>query len=219
MRCPYPNCQKDYNDSWPKLQEGWLSPGGIGWSIHEKELHHRLYVITRRCRFCGELFHDVSVGHENFEDHTKGFEKKESTLESLGQYPVSKTKFEAKTIPANILASFHEAERCRAAGSLTGSGACLRKTVYELCDGQNVVGANYREKIEQLPVKDGYKELLKQIKWLGDNTTKPGEEKYTMKMVDAALEILPIIIDDIYRGTEKEEEIARLLAKARSANN
>ena len=59
---------------------------------------------------------------------------------------------------------------------------------------------------------------LKQIKWIGDNTTKPGEEKYTMEMIDVALEILPILIDDMYIKDEKTTEAAKLLAKARSIN-
>jgi hypothetical protein len=88
--------------------------------------------------------------------------------------------------------AFNEAERCRAVGSVTGAGAALRKAIYALCDEKKAAGADYREKIANLPVKDeGHKELLKQFKWLGDNVTKPGEETYTVEMVDAALEILP----------------------------
>ena len=59
---------------------------------------------------------------------------------------------------------------------------------------------------------------MKQIKWLGDNATKPGEEKYTMQMVDVTLEILPVLIDDLYLKDEKMDEATKLLAKARSAN-
>jgi hypothetical protein len=79
-------------------------------------------------------------------------------------------------------------------------------------------GRDYKDKISNLPVKSEYKELLKQMKWLGDNTTKPGEEKYTMSMADAALEILPVLIDDIYLKEEKNKEVSKLLAKARSAS-
>lgn len=219
MKCPYPNCKKDYNDhSWPQAMNEWITPRGTGGSISERGFHNRLYVITRQCRFCQQLFHEVSVGHENFEDHTKGFEELEPTLEPLVTYPVAKTKFEAKTVPQKVIDSFQEAERCRSVGSLTGTGGCLRKTVYSLCDDRKTTGNDYKEKIGNLPVKEEYKELLKQIKWIGDNTTKPGEEKYTIEMLDVVLEILPILIDSIYIKDEKTSTATKLLAKARSVN-
>ncbi len=217
MRCPFPDCRKDYNDDhWPKAMEGWINPSGVGDSIKERQSLHRLFVITRRCKFCLQFFHDVYVGHENFEDHTKRFTELEPTIIPLVTYPVSKTQFEAKNIPKKIIDAFNEAERCRAVGSLTGVGGCLRKTVYALCDEIGVQGRDYREKIANLPVKDIYQELLKQIKWLGDNATKPDGESYTMEMADLALEMLPLLIDDLYLKDERVEKAAKLLAKGRS---
>lgn len=97
MKCPYPNCRKDYNDdSWPKVMDSWLTPTGTGSSINNRGFFNRLYIVTRKCRFCDQLFHDISVGHENFEDHTKRFEELEPTIEPLVTYPLSKTNFEAK---------------------------------------------------------------------------------------------------------------------------
>lgn len=219
MKCPYPNCRKDYNDeAWPKIMDSWISPSGTGDSISTQAFYNRLYIVTRKCRFCQQLFHEVSVGHQNFEDHTKRFAELQPTIEPLVTYPVSKTKFEAKNVPKKVVDAFNEAERCRSVGSLTGAGSCLRKAVYALCDEKKVDGNDYREKIGNLPVKETYKELLKQIKWLGDNMTKPGEEKYTMEMIDVALEILPILIDDMYIKDEKATEATKLLAKARSVN-
>lgn len=217
MKCPY--CRKDYNDeTWQKVMDGWLSPTGTGGSIAARGFYNRLYVVTRQCKFCDQVFHTVSVGHENFKDSTKRFEELEPTLEPLVTYPVSKTKFEAKNVSKKIINAFNEAERCRSVGSLTGAGGCLRKAIYAVCDDKNVSGRDYREKIDKLEVKDTYKELLKQVKWLGDNTTKPGEEKYTMAMVDVALEILPVLIDDLYLKDEKMDAATKLLAKARSVN-
>lgn len=216
MKCPYSNCRKDYNDeAWPKLLKSWITPKGTGDSIAERKFQNRLYVITRQCRFCHQLFHEVYVGRENFDSH---FDAIEPTLELLIAYPVAKTKFEAKTIPENIIDAFHEAERCRSVGSLTGAGGCLRKAIYALCDQIGTDGRDYREKIGSLPVKETYKELLKQVKWLGDNATKPGEEKYSMEMIDVALEILPVLIDDMYIIDEKTIEATKLLARARSVN-
>ena len=45
-----------------------------------------------------------------------------------------------------------------------------------------------------------------------------GDEKYSSAMVDAALEILPHVIDGLYLQAEKEDETAKMLAKARSVN-
>lgn len=220
MKCPYPDCRKDYNDDWEPVQNEYLNPDGFGHSQLEKEHRNRLHITTWQCRFCHQYFHSVSVGQEVFETNARGYTNKvRDDLESLVIYPVSKTKFEAKTIPARVRDAFNEAERCRSVGSVTGAGAALRKAIYALCDEKAATGADYREKIGNLPVKDdGHKELLKQFKWLGDNVTKPGEETYDVKMLDAALEILPVVIDGMYLQKEKEEETAKLLAKARSAN-
>ncbi len=139
-------------------------------------------------------------------------------LEPLVSYPSSKSQFESKGVPQVIRDHFNEAERCRSVGSTTGTGACLRKSVYALCDDKGAEGGDYREKISNLPVKDAYKELLKQIKWLGDNTTKPGEEIYTKEMVDEALEILPLLVDELYAVDDRIEKATKLLARARSKN-
>jgi hypothetical protein len=211
MKCPYPQCQKDYNDeSWPKVFEGFINPRGFGGSINEEENHNRLYIISRQCRFCHQYFHEVYIAQEKDDKIQSEF---------LVSYPCSKTKFEATGIPKNIRDYFNEAERCRSIGSITGTGACLRKSVYALCDDKNATGSDYREKIENLPIKESYKELLKQIKWLGDNTTKPGEEKYTKKMVDEALGILPFIIDELYLKDDQVDKATKLLAKVRSAKS
>jgi len=218
MKCPYSNCRKDYNDNdWPRALETWINPRNFGGSIADREFYNRPFLIIRKCRFCNQLFYEVYIGHENF-DKEEYFKELEPTLELLATYPVSKAKFEAKNVPQKVEDAFHEAERCRSVGSLTGSGSCLRKAIYVLCDEKGAEGRDYREKIANLPVKDTYKELLKQIKWLGDNTTKPGEEKYTLDMVDVAFEILPIIIDDMYIKDEKTDQASKLLAKAKSAN-
>jgi hypothetical protein len=216
MKCPYPECRKDYNDSWPKIMANWVIPSDA-LSIHDRGMLMRLFIVTRQCRFCGQHFHEVSVGHENF-DPTKQFAPLQTTLDPLANYPISKTKFEAKDVPEKITVPFNEAERCRAVGSLTGAAACLRKSIYALCDEQRVEGSDYRKKIENLKVKNqDYLELLKQIKWLGDTVTKPGEELYTKEQVDLAIEILPEIVDDLYLIDERVETAGKLLAKVRSS--
>ena len=221
MKCPYPECRKDYNDKWSPVYKGYLSPESFRHSQAERQFINRLNITTWQCHFCQQYFHSVSVGKEVYGKDTLGHMRSISDdLESLVIYPVSKTKFEAKSVPGKVRDAFNEAERCRSVGSITGTGASLRKAIYALCDEKKAEGANYREKIANLPVKDeGHKELLKQFKWLGDNVTKPGEEAYTVEMIDAALEILPVVIDGMYLQKEKEDETAKLLAKARSANS
>ncbi len=213
MRCPYPNCRKDYNDSWSKVYDQFIKPRDFGSSIVERTQLNRAYLITRRCRFCHQYFHEFYIGKEKISKDT--FDSKK-IKELVASYPISKTKFSAKKVPKEVIENFHEAERCRGVGSLTGTGACLRKTVYSLCDNLSIQGEDYREKIAKLPVKKEYSELLKQIKWLGDRTTKTGEPSYTMEMADIALEMLPILVDSIYEEDEKIETAQKLLAKARS---
>jgi hypothetical protein len=217
MKCPYPKCQKDYNDGWPKVYESFVNPKGFGSSIQEQTTLNRIYLITRLCRFCHQYFHEVYIGHSNYDEKPR-WQEVEPTLELLISYPCSKTRFETKEVPQNVRDHFNEAERCRSIGSITGTGACLRKAIYSLCDDKQATGDDYREKITNLPVKNTYKELLKHIKWLGDNTTKPGLEVYSKQMVDQALGILPVIIDELYTVDDRIEKATKLLAKARSKN-
>lgn len=221
MKCPYPECRKDYNEGWESAYDDFVSPDSFDHSSDiERGRNDRLHVITRECRFCGKYFHSVSVGREIVERNPwNQVINTTNELIQLVTFPVSKTKFEAATVPVEVRDSFNEAERCRSVGSITGSGACLRKAVYALCDAQKASGADYKEKIGNLPVRDeGHKELLKQFKWLGDNVTKPGLETYTVEMLDAALEILPLVVDDMYLKKENAEKTSKLLAKTRAAN-
>ncbi|MFA5800238.1 MAG: hypothetical protein WC840_04740 [Candidatus Peribacteraceae bacterium] len=82
-----------------------------------------------------------------------------------------------------------------------------------------VADANYREKIDALPTnKTEYKELLKQVKFLGDNMTKPSGTEYTKEQIDLALEVLPLALDDIYATDAKVVQAQRILAKVSSSN-
>jgi hypothetical protein len=115
MKCPYADCRKDYNDvSWKRVQDSWISPSDWKGSFDERLSKERIYLISRRCQFCERLFHDVYVGHENFDEF---FHEQESTLELLVSYPLCKTKFESKNVPQKVLTAFNEAERCRSIGS------------------------------------------------------------------------------------------------------
>jgi len=219
MRCPYPECQKDYNEVWPDVFDGYVNPSGYKDETDIFTLN-RVYIVTRRCRFCHQYFHEIYVGHENdttWDETAHGWVGGEPTRELVASYPASKTSFKAKKVPTNVREYFHEAERCRSIGAMTGVAACLRKTVYEVCENLGAVGANYKEKISNLPLTgDVYKELLKQVKFLGDNGTKPGGDTYTSDQVDIALRVLPVVIDKLYEQDEQVEEAQKALAAARS---
>ncbi|MDB5188319.1 MAG: hypothetical protein JWO50_839 [Candidatus Kaiserbacteria bacterium] len=220
MKCPYPDCQKDYNQNWQDFFRGWLWNQDDYPSDNERHLLKRVNLHTRRCHFCSRLFHDIYIGNENpkiFDDATKRFIQAAPDLELIASYPASKTSFKAKKVPENIRKYFHEAERCRSIGAMTGVAACLRKTVYAICDDLGVGGIDYKEKISNLPLKEEvYKELLKQIKFLGDNGTKPGGDIYTSDQIDIALKVLPVVIDKLYEQDEQIDEAQRALAHARS---
>jgi hypothetical protein len=207
MKCPYHDCQKDFN---PK----WGSEDKIVYPTAKSDDGDGLWIETFTCRFCGRQFHEVYRSKKELDEQTANYNTKRAEL--LFIFPSTRTKFESKTIPQKIKSHFNEAERCRSIGTLTGVGACLRKTIYAICDDKKVEGADYREKIGNLPVKGKYQDLLKQIKWLGDNTTKPGDEKYSMKDAELALQILPLLIEEIYAKDEKIEEVEKLLANIRS---
>lgn len=202
MKCPYHDCQKDFNPDWGHLRET-ISP-----TSNSKD-GDGLWIESSTCKFCERRFHEIFRANRTQSGHT-------GKKELLFTFPSIKTKFESKNIPKNVKDFFNEAERCKSIGSLTGVGACLRKTVYAICDDKKAVGRDYKEKIDNLPVAGKYQALLKQIKWLGDNTTKPGDEKYTMDDAGLALEILPILIEELYAKDEKLEQVEKVLAKVKS---
>ncbi len=205
MKCPYHDCQKDFNPEWGKVRN-YVYP------TQYSDEGDGLWIETSTCRFCERKFHEIYRAKQ-----IKSLNDSETKREELlFIFPSTKTKFTAKKLPHKIKEYFNEAERCRSIGSLTGVGACLRKTVYAICDDKNAEGTDYREKISNLEVKGKYQDLLKQIKWLGDNTTKPGEEKYSMDDADLALEILPLLIEELYAKDEKIEEVEKILAKVKS---
>lgn len=219
MKCPYPSCQKDYNDAeWERDFDDYVNEV----ASHKDSLAlWRVYLISRKCRFCHQLFHEVYIGHENRAQYDEQGRlipgSSEPSRELIVSYPTSKTTFKSKNVPSDVRSLFHEAERCRSIGAMTGVAACLRKTVYAICDQQNAAGDNYRERIGNLPLKDEvYKELLKQVKFLGDNGTKPGGDIYSPQQVDVALSVLPIVIDKIYEQDEHVAEAQRILANVRS---
>ena len=210
MKCPYHDCQKDYMPGGEK--ETLINPTLLAKGDGDRN-GDGLLIETARCGFCTRQFHEIyrlKAEKKEFGSSCDSVKK-----ELLFAFPSSRTTFEAKKIPRNIKDTFGEAERCRSVDSLTGIGACLRKTIYAICDDKKVSGKDYREKINNLPVKGRYRDLLKQIKWLGDNTTKPGDEKYTMDDADSAIEILPILIEELYGKDEKIEKLEKVLAKAR----
>lgn len=209
IKCPYHDCQKDYNPKWDSIVKH-VYPS------HSFEDGDGLLIDSATCKFCDRQFHSIYRSKNIVDEFGRNSTKR---LEMLFTFPSSKTTFTAKTLPKIIKENFNEAERCRSIGSLTGVGACLRKTIYSICDDMGVDGVDYRQKISNLPVKGKYQELLKQIKWLGDITTKPGEEKYTMTDADLALQILPLVIEELYSKDEKIEKVEKILAKVNSKKN
>lgn len=213
MKCPYHDCQKDYNPKWGN-ERTTVSPSQYC------KVGDGILIETHTCQFCERQFHEIyRAKAEEVENKCYRTEKKDL----LFSFPASKTKFEAKKIPKEIKEAFNEAERCKSIGSLTGVGACLRKTIYAICDDKKVSGGDYKEKIGNLPVTGKYQELLKQIKWLGDNTTKPGDEKYTMNDATLAIDLLPLLIEELleelYFKDEKIEKVGKILAKIKSNQN
>ncbi|MBT5016798.1 DUF4145 domain-containing protein [Candidatus Peregrinibacteria bacterium] len=210
MKCPYHDCQKDYNPEWGNETQT-ISPTS---KCTEGD---GLWIETSECKFCERQFHEVYRAKAEKKDSYQG-RASYSTIrkELLFTFPSTKTKFEAKKIPKKIKNAFNEAERCKSVGSLTGVGACLRKTIYAICDDKSASGRDYKEKIANLPVKGKYQSLLKQVKWLGDNTTKPGDKKYTMADANLAIEILPLLVEELYAKDEKIEDVEKVLAKVKS---
>lgn len=219
MKCPYNDCQKDYNEAWnckvsviPALGHVRTTEANVG--NVDKDM---LQIFTRRCEFCLNYFHEIYAVNCKKEDRYPGVNIVVNEEELICTWPTPDTKFRAKNIPEDFILSFREAEKCFSVGSLVGSGACLRKAIYIICDDQNSPGRDYKEKISNLSLKKTeYKDLLKQIKWLGDNVSKPNSRSYTIDNIKLSFEVLPIIVDDLYYEDEKIQSAQKLLAKIRS---
>lgn len=215
MKCPH--CGKDYNPDWPTVKK--FVNHDEDSAIVIKSQPHQVFVESMRCRFCNNLFHDIFIGYEDWQlEQGSPWECKSIIKEPLISYPFAKTSFESN-VPKSIVDAFNEAEKCEAIKSVTGAGACLRKTVYMLCDDLKIQGRDYREKITNLSTKQIFRNALHQIKWLGDTVTKPGEEKYTLSDIKDALELLPPLIEELYAKDERIEQITKSLAKINSRQN
>lgn len=209
-KCPYHDCQRDFNQEWGSDRD-------LVYPTKSSSDGDGLWIESYQCKFCSRKFHEIYRAKYILEKDKIGRDVVNTLRgELLFTFPSVKTQFTSKNIPSQIKNFFNEAERCRSIGSLTGVGACLRKTIYAICDHKGVDGTDYREKISKLPVNGKYQELLKQIKWLGDNTTKPGDEKYTLVEADLALEILPVLMEELFSKDEKIDQINKILSKVKS---
>lgn len=102
MRCPYPECQKGYNEKWPDAYNDYVNPDDFGGSVAENQSQERVYIVTRRCHFCHKYFREIYVGHENpsvWNENIKQWAKTIGTYQHLATYPTSKTSFRAKRFP------------------------------------------------------------------------------------------------------------------------
>ena len=177
-----------------------------------------------QCRFCENVFcnffksrkiHRVAPGVP----WSEAVHQEKTTEIKLGEkifsYPTSGLGFTADSVPENIQKTFEEALKCFSVGSNLGTATCLRRCVYELCDDQEASGEHYAQKIINLKI-DQDTELLQHIKWLGDDFAHEGPDAFDSDMVEKAVEVTRIIIEDIYRKDELKEEAAKVLKRGRT---
>lgn len=245
MKCPHADCRKDFNPDWwveeitiPKeylkeideykdnlrietTRQMW-NLFGWGWRIAReavmtpKNLNQddKLKIQIFQCKHCYRYFYEIfSV------KFWKNWEISEE--KTIFEFPSSKIKFKSNNIPNEIVNYFQEAQRCRAVWSLIWASACLRKAVYALCDLTWTDWEDYTEKIKKLPIKDiALTDFLTHIKWLWDDMVHSiWDEKYSKNEIDSVFEVLPFVIEDIYKNNEDIEQLNKALQKIRSNNS
>lgn len=62
-------------------------------------------------------------------------------------YPPETIDFDASNLPAKLLTTLEEAVKCHAAGCYRASALMVRRLLEELCENQNAVGRNLKERI------------------------------------------------------------------------
>lgn len=245
MKCPHSDCKKDFNIDWwfkklfipdeyfieivnfkndlsiasqPKFN--LFEYSNNVWKVSSIDIREpknldkndKLKIHVYKCEHCYKYFYKIfSI---NFDDSGDIFEEK-----LIFEFPTTKIKFKSKKIPSEILNCFDEAQRCRSIWWLIWTWACLRKTVYILCDLNWVIWKDYAEKIENLPINnEDYKDFLTHIKWLWDDLLHiVWNEKYWKWEIDLTLELLPHIIEDIYKKEDDTiKEANKLLQIIRS---
>lgn len=226
MKCPH--CTKDINFSWANKQIELSKNSASPIFYQTLECHHCHQIIFFLFKGLTYFFHEeikssissyarrAVLGPQSVTEksHVKELKKiNEIPTDLIFQYPFQKTVFNITGISIKIKESLNEAERCFSVGARNGTTACLRKCIYAICDDRKVEGADYSKKIEKLfPLKNEFSELAKQIKWLGDNHMhNVNEEKYTKEHIEKAIEVMPLIIREIYGNDEKIKEVKNLL--------
>jgi hypothetical protein len=121
------------------------------------------------------------------------------------QYPTNNSQL-PDYIPEKIRRYYKEAMDAFTFGLLSSASIMCRKVIYEICDKQNSVGDDYKEKIKNLGFDKRITDPLLNIKNIGDDTVHAnGWDKNT---IEKALNALAIIIDMIYTQENRIKEFS-----------
>lgn len=238
LKCPFPSCKKDVDFGWTdkEIEISCSENNPVFYRL--LRCHHceetAFFLFKGLTEAKKEEFQETRNSYamiggnrgNNSEPrplilNLQELVNKESKL--IFQYPFRKTIFQIKGIPSKVKESLVEAEKCFSVGAKNGCATCLRKCVYALCDDikeSNIDGyetekehLDYVKKIDKLlPEQNEFVELLKHIKWLGDkHAHNVNEESYTYEDVKQALDIMPLIIKEIYGKKEKIKTVRNVL--------
>lgn len=222
-KCPY--CKKDISYKW-FIEEKIISD----------KKDSRMFYKKLECKHCSNIIFFLFKGCSDEEikqlenqnkkalilsspdeDKLKMLLEEEKNGRSLVfSYPFLKTVFNIPGIPSKVKKILNEAELCYSFKSRIGTVACLRTCIYCLCDdrfGKN--DEEYTDKIVKLfPEGDEFANLAKQIKWLGDkHLHNDKEDAYNKEDIEQALEIMPMIIREIYGKIDKVNKVKNALNK------
>lgn len=107
-------------------------------------------------------------------------------------------------IPRVFRDLINEAEKCISNSCLTGASACIRKTIYELINKENLEGSDYTSKIKSLKGKystldDTYVDILSTVQGImSDQVHEQSYENFDIRHAKAYIEVLKEAFNQIY---------------------
>lgn len=131
--------------------------------------------------------------------------RKSDDIDSLIFYSQPTSYFALdERVPSIIRELVTEAEGCLKSNYLTGSSACLRKSIYELSSIEDVGGDDYQSRIKNLGkkytnVSEDYFDILSTIQTMtSDKVHEDSWEMMDSKTIKLFLETLKTILEEIY---------------------
>jgi hypothetical protein len=183
------------------------------------------YVYFVGCHSCKKVSMHLSYEKLHFQRNDKSvYFDSDSDLDDFIFYSVPKSFFILdKRIPSIIRELITEAEGCLKMNFLTGSSACVRKAIYEICRIEKATGSDYESKIKSLkgkyPLIDSmlFDSLASIQGMTSDKIHEQSWDKWESIHIRFIIALLKNIIEEIYVEPEIKKDKYKILQELKSS--